>query len=186
MSPSLCPSAGDSDVQIPAMQMFFHSAIAEYILFKEWVPKNKTQYAGACIGVFFLAVLYEGLTSFIRIQEYKWDCALKDRRSNKRQVQEVADAAFGASKQPPKTSLTAVGGFKDGVFGVFVAVMKGLLKSLSVAISYALMLIAMTFNVGLFLSVVFGFGFGTICFAPLVSDIVSPSLEGTQDVTGCH
>jgi hypothetical protein len=50
-------------------------------------------------------------------------------------------------------------------FRVWVEPVRGLMSMLEITISYGLMLIAMTFNVGLFFSVVLGVGVGTFVFA---------------------
>uniref|UniRef100_A0A1I7S4Z5 Copper transport protein n=1 Tax=Bursaphelenchus xylophilus TaxID=6326 RepID=A0A1I7S4Z5_BURXY len=41
------------------MIMTFHYRIKEYILLKQWVPQNETEYILSCLGVVTLGVIYE-------------------------------------------------------------------------------------------------------------------------------
>lgn len=57
----LCASSMGSEMP-PSMIMYFHNSIHEYVLFKNWVPQNEGQYAGAWFAIFFIAIFYQGLS----------------------------------------------------------------------------------------------------------------------------
>ena len=48
----------------PTMKMFFHTGLADYVLFEGWVPRTGLQYTGTVIALFFLCVFYEFLIAF--------------------------------------------------------------------------------------------------------------------------
>ena len=44
--------------------MYFHFGFEKTILFQEWSVDSVGAMVGSCIGIFFIAVLYEGLKYF--------------------------------------------------------------------------------------------------------------------------
>ena len=46
------------------MKMFFHTGLADYVLFEGWVPRTGLQYVGSVIALFFLSVFYEFLLAY--------------------------------------------------------------------------------------------------------------------------
>ena len=45
-------------------QMYFHTGFKETILFQQWAVDSEWAMIGSCIGIFLMAVLYEGLKYF--------------------------------------------------------------------------------------------------------------------------
>ncbi|KAJ3164875.1 hypothetical protein HK101_000348 [Irineochytrium annulatum] len=111
----------------PEMQMYLHTGIVDYVLFKNWVPRTNAQYAGTWIFCFGLSVLYE---AWLRMQLW----ALND-----------------WSRRPR-------------VSNVVRATVRGSGRAVSALFAYILMLIVMSFNVGLIFAVVIGLGVGSALF----------------------
>ncbi|KAJ3274436.1 hypothetical protein HDV01_003040 [Terramyces sp. JEL0728] len=161
------PSTGNL---VPQMQMFFHGGITDYILFQGWVPKDNGQYAIAWIVTFIAAMLHEALHVGLAIMERVWanDVATKS-------TAPIWSHIAGASA-----------GFK----GFKVAFVRGVMRLVSISISYLLMLIVMSFNTGLFFAVVVGYGAGTFAFAPIYKLSVTRLNEDfdTEEITkvDCH
>jgi copper transporter 1 len=159
-SPSLeyCQSGGENG---PVMKMFFHTDIATYILFRNWVPQNIGQYVLSWFACFFAAIVYEALQVYVSFMELKW--------SPTRVCLDSNGTVFGEKTKPTVVSpWKHVAGLSQGSLGVMNAVMRAVLRMISTTLGYALMLIAMTFNVGLFFAVISGFGIGTFVFGPMV------------------
>jgi ABC-type dipeptide/oligopeptide/nickel transport system permease component len=79
-----------------------------------------------------------------------------------------------------------IGGLSQGVSGVSVAAQRGVFRLLSTTLGYSLMLVAMTFNIGLFIAVIAGFAVGTFLFSPMIK----LSSYGVYDIASqageCH
>ncbi|KAJ3323341.1 hypothetical protein HDV06_001861 [Boothiomyces sp. JEL0866] len=163
-------TAGSSGNMPPMMQMFFHGGITDYILFQNWVPRNNGDYAIAWIITFIAAMLHEALHVGLALLERVWanDVATK---SNAPVWSHIAGASAGFK------------GFK-------VAFIRGFIRFVSISLSYILMLVVMTFNVGLFFAVVVGYGAGTFVFAPMYKLSVTRFNEDfdTEEITkvDCH
>ncbi|CAO3668150.1 unnamed protein product [Umbelopsis ramanniana] len=139
---SLCSSSGSADTP-PSMIMYFHQGIHEYVLFKSWVPKDNGQYTGAWIAIFFVAVFYQGLSVLRSNCEAYW--------------------LLSADKEYKRWRLFG----KNGYFAwkhTKIDIMRLVFTFIESTISYALMLITMTFNVGLFFAVVTGLAVGIFFF----------------------
>lgn len=124
--------------------------------------------------VIILGIFYEGLSAWLEILEQKWRLKLKEihrAKSNNDPTKSLLSFPY---------SFRNIAGLSDGSFGLKISLIRGGFKIILVAISYFLMLIAMTFNVGLFVSVLLGFAIGTILFSPVKS---SGQLVGTSSVT---
>jgi hypothetical protein len=77
-------------------------------------------------------------------------------------------------------------GMSRGIQGITQAFIRGLLRTVSITLSYALMLLSMTFNVGLFIAIVIGFGFGTFVFTPMLKFYLKSADTLQYPQTGCH
>lgn len=132
--PAFCAGAPAPGGGGVPMRMYFHTGWRDYILFESWVPASLTAYLLACLGVVCAAVL---------------SVALRGARS----IFEVHSAAWGR-RHHPESRLTILR----------ANAVRALLVTVSTALDYSLMLVAMTFNVGLFACVCGGLGFGTLLF----------------------
>lgn len=143
---SLC-SSKHSSTKIPPMRMYFHFSFMDYVLFQNWVPDTSGSYAWTWIVVFVFTVFFEFLKLYRTRCEKKWN------------AQEY-------------TSLNG-GGFLDGEapFRARIDITRGFLHALEVAWGFLVMLVVMTYNVGLFFAVLAGSFVGMVVvgrFVPYV------------------
>jgi len=138
----LCAISSEAPNDVVQMRMYFHTDYRDYILFKEWVPKDNTQYALSVLAVFTISVIYEFLKMIRSIAERRWERMY------------MGYAPIG-----------------DGVRGVFFApfrfavdVPRALLQFIEVMWGLFVMLIAMTYNVGLVVTIGVGAAVGTLLF----------------------
>mmetsp|Transcript_18671 Transcript_18671/g.36550 ORF Transcript_18671/g.36550 Transcript_18671/m.36550 type:complete len:333 (+) Transcript_18671:36-1034(+) len=147
----LCSTS--SPDQPPMMRMYFHTGIKDYILFESAVPSSNFGFAVACLCCIVLGVL----STLARI----WR-------------QHAMSSLSPASMIPLRESLGGFGGRKfcwkqncaEAGFSVLI-----------VTVDYSLMLLSMTFNVGIFLSVITGFALGKLFF--------SHRLSGKENTSHC-
>ncbi|KAJ3300916.1 hypothetical protein HDV03_001670 [Kappamyces sp. JEL0829] len=187
-NPSLTWCPASSSVELgPTMLMYFHTGIRDYILFQSWVPTNSWQYTVALVGCFLLAVVYEGLTAWSTILEIGWR---KELRSSVASSSAITMDAFGAQpvQKPVVPVWSHLAGMSHGAAGVKAALCRSLLRFLTISLSFVLMLVVMSFNVGIFFVVMFGYSVGTFLFAPIAKGALSEgeSLLLAEDTKDCH
>ncbi|XP_052720762.1 high affinity copper uptake protein 1-like isoform X5 [Crassostrea angulata] len=141
-------SMNGSDECGNGMAMFFHTGNCEYILFEGVQTKSVAGMVGACIVIFCLAVLYEGLKV---LREY----LLKRALVSGSKYQEVTIGTKGLSDPQVKSRLSMVSGSH---------LTQTLLHVIQVFVSYCLMLVFMTYNVWLCIAVLLGAGAGYFFF----------------------
>lgn len=132
--------------------MVFTTSIEGSVLFAFWDVQTPVQYAATCFFVFALAMVYELLSEF-------------------RARLHARTAPSSSGDQAPLVAHSVnVSSSAGGAF-VFVAdpwtlrLIKAALHTLQLGLSYIIMLIAMTYNVGYFLSMLAGAFVGYIAFA---------------------
>jgi len=133
--------------------MAFTTSIEGTVLFEFWDVKTPVQYAATCFFVFALAMLYELLSEFRARLHAKWA------------------PSNGSGDQAPliahsvNVSSTPAGQFVYVADPWKMRLVKGALHTIQLGLSYIIMLIAMTYNVGYFLSMLAGAFVGYIAFA---------------------
>ena len=157
----------------PAMKMYFHTGILDYVLIESWVPRTTGQYIGALFFIFFLSFGVKGVEYISTKWEWEWE---KNHGS-----------ATGVSKSIENPAVIVVGEDEESVLkkesgGSWnLKSVKSSLKSDLIRISLLrcgiqflinglhllVMLIAMTFNLGFFLVALFGLSLGAAIFKPL-------------------
>lgn len=143
------------------MAMFFHTGNCEYILFEGLQTKSVAGMVGACIVIFCLAVLYEGLKV---LREY----LLKRALVSGSKYQEVTIGTKGLSDPQVKSSDEVL--FSRSILDGRLSMISGshltqtLLHVIQVFVSYCLMLVFMTYNVWLCIAVLLGAGAGYFFF----------------------
>jgi len=146
-----------------SMEMFFHFAPIDHLLFKTWQPSSAGALGGACVGIFFFAILERFLAAWYRYKEAQWRIA-----AGNALVAVAQDCPCDDPKQSPSLTEEAASGNRvttgpRGLIAPFVLsreLARGGLMSFHSLISYVLMLIVMTFNAGFILSLVIGLGVG--------------------------
>jgi len=155
----LCPSSSNHN-QPPEMRMFFHTGITDYVLFKDWVPRTNGQYAASWLAVFFMTLLNEFLKLWRTNLERKWAEQAEDDGSEG--VPLVSQPA-GISK------ILSLGSQTVTHFRGSVDIPRAFLQSLEVAWSFLIMLVVMTYNVGLFFAVISGVFVGSLLVGRFLS-----------------
>jgi len=129
-------AAGNAD---PIMRMYFHTGFEDYVLFKDWVPRNRAQYVGTWFAVCLAGIVFEALRWCRHLCEVEWK----------------KYSHIDKNKWVP--------------FDWRVDVPRAAMRFVEVVLSYSLMLVAMTFNVGLFFAVAVGFSVGTLLFGRFIA-----------------
>ena len=137
------------------MSMTFHFGVTEKVLFDGWEVKGVSTMLVSCIGIFFIAAIYEGIKYYrenLLWRTYKTlhyravdETAITDAENHKTVVREVV------CKDPPR------------MFSQKHLLQTGL-HVVQLTVSYLLMLIFMTYNVWLCLAVVIGSAVGYFMF----------------------
>jgi hypothetical protein len=175
--PEFCLSLSQPFQNPPIMKMFFHFGYVDYILFKQWVPRSPLQYWLSVLAVVLLGIFYEYLLTIRAILEYQW--AERDAQRMAR----LNNGLGGSNGALDREGLLLQSGdvdrqrFKNAnpymivfrgagpKFDWSQELLRAFLQFIETVISYSLMLIAMTFNVGLFLGVPLGIALGALMFA---------------------
>jgi len=135
------------------MQMYFEAGYEATILFEQWKTESVGAMVGSCIGIFLLAILYEGLKFFREMLIRKNYVAIDYSKVRGSQDSNGAQVSQTRTAVTCKTSMTSAPHY-----------IQTALHALQLVISYFLMLIVMTFNVWLFISVVLGCTVGYFLF----------------------
>lgn len=151
------------------MEMFFHFRIEEPILFREWKPMNVTAYVFSCVGIFLIAFALEVL-KFGRMrlvgkkmaeEEKKVvDCCCSTEEEGSWNIPEtrplnpkyVSLAPFTRDSITAKTHLTS-----------------SILVFIQHFVDYSLMLVSMTYNWPIFLSLLAGHATGYFFLGPMMT-----------------
>ncbi|KAJ3148739.1 hypothetical protein HDU89_004589 [Geranomyces variabilis] len=168
-TPGLSHCSAGSAADPPVMRMFFHTGFADYVLFESWVPRTSGQYFGTWVAIFILGVFYEGWHAIIATYEAKF----------LRTTTKAADGNSEANLMPNATTSSRVGDRIKHALLRFVA------KAVTVTIAYALMLVAMTFNVGLFFAVVVGLATGSAIFTDVTRAALTAALTNEGEELCC-
>ncbi|KAL3896547.1 MAG: hypothetical protein SGCHY_004007 [Lobulomycetales sp.] len=137
---SACSLSASSPNNPPTMKMFFHTGINEFVLFRDWIPRTELQYLGTMAVLLILSIFYEFLIAYQTILEATWN---------------LNPGAVVFPFSVPGQQYSGMGGK-----GYTIIMIRFVLKFVSATLGYALMLVTMTFNVGLYFSVVLGLAIG--------------------------
>eukprot|EP00058_Branchiostoma_floridae_P023963 XP_002609453.1 hypothetical protein BRAFLDRAFT_226558 [Branchiostoma floridae] len=121
------------------------------VLFLEWTINTVPALIGSCIGVFAIAMLYEGL------KVWREMLIVRTQDSKKAASNSYIISSLGNMFSP------IIFLSRDQICNCMHA-LQSLLHIVQVLVSYGLMLVFMTFNVWLCLSVAFGAGAGYFAF----------------------
>jgi len=133
----LCSAANSQSDDAVEMRMYFHTDYYDYILFKQWVPRSNMGYALSIVAVFFATLFHDGIRLLRSVMERKWQ-----------QNDGYSDISYRGA--PP--------------FRLSVDLPRALLQFVDVLWGLFIMLIAMTYNVGLVITIGVGYFMGTLLF----------------------
>ncbi|KAF2178689.1 Ctr copper transporter-like protein [Zopfia rhizophila CBS 207.26] len=173
--PAVTGGNSDGDSHSMSMAMGFFSATNTQLYSDKWIPSSAGAYAGTCIFLIVLAILFRGSFTLKTHLDHKWmESALK------RRYVVVADktpvAEHVASDANSMTGILTTNGVEEHVkvvqapgkhiqpwrFGVDLP--RAALMTVIAAIGYLLMLAVMTYNIGYFISVLGGTLIGELAF----------------------
>ncbi|VDO35861.1 unnamed protein product [Haemonchus placei] len=144
------------------MKMYFHFRIQEPILFREWMALNMTGYVFSCIGVAVIAGLYEVV---------KLGRLSVERSVNEQHVRNDFTDLISSSPNFSRQFSNSLSFYR-----FLSSNLKRPMHMLSSAIfffqmfiAYSLMMISMTYNVPIFISLVLGHTLTYFLLGPLVS-----------------
>jgi len=212
----ICP--GGSGQSEPIMRMYFHTGLEDYVLVKQWVPRTYAQYLLTALFIVCLGIFYEALKMLRDYFEMRWRIRLiKEARLKKSYIVNVthidSDAARSDDDSVPLvkgTDGSLRNGAKSGLFERSawwnpyhqpfhweIDIPRAIMTFFQVAAAYVLMLMAMTYNVGLFMAVCLGAAIGSLIFSrmlrPLETEEELPTPAGvvgertrTATVEMCH
>jgi len=147
------------------MKMYFHTGYFDYILFQEWVPQDALQYWLAILGIFLATVVYEILRS----------------------VRPVMIRSQPQGKTPETEGLLSEQNNNSFLAPLDMGreILRAFLRTVEVTLSYLLMLVVMTFNVGYFLALIAGAFVGAIIVGRF--QFPNPSTYNAVNAeAGCH
>ncbi|KAL1406278.1 copper transporter complex subunit Ctr4 [Vanrija albida] len=134
------------------------NTIDSCFLSKTWHVRTKAQFAGSCLGVFFLCAAIELVRRLGR--EY-------DRRLVRAAAARAAPAPSPASETPPKVAAALVGGPGGGAFAPnwFQQVFRSVIYGSQFTAAFLVMLLGMYYNGYILISLFLGQTIGYFLFA---------------------
>lgn len=141
--------SNDTGMHHMMMMMYFHTGVDEVVLFKQWSITTVGGLLGSMVGIFLLAVIYEGL-KYLREHLFK------------RYVSSIQFSTVAVTGESGR--VTQVHKVERHHMMSWPHAVQTLLHIVQIVLSYFLMLIFMTYNVWLCLAVVLGAGVGYFIF----------------------
>lgn len=167
----ICTSSGKEK---PMMRMYFHASILDYVLFKEWVPRNDWQYSLTVVAIILFGMLYE----FLKVCRSNYEGFVGQRRQKATEflgIDSSDSVNVHMNEHSDRVSLLW-GHVREWSWKV--ELVRAIFAFLETAVGLLLMLIAMTFNIGLFLAVCGGAFLGSFVFGHFANT--------SQLRHGCH
>lgn len=152
----------DMGMNMGPMKMYFTWGPEVTLLFSSWTVSTWPAYLGSLLVCLLLAVCYEGLT-VIRVL---YSARLREKAAKEQEMLEASGAgaleanggSHGHKGKLRKHPQWLAGG------SIVDRLLASLMIGISAATSYLLMLMIMSFNVGVFIAVVLGHSFGVLLF----------------------
>jgi len=138
---------------IPEMRMYFHTGIVDYVLIKQWVPTTNLQYVGTWLAVFTMGIIYELMKVIRSWLEQNWE---------KESSLEINNSTKDSELTPLTSSALDIRRNLRAKWRAHVDIPRSLLQTLEVCWGLLIMLVSMTYNVGLFIAILAGTFAGTL------------------------
>jgi len=134
--------SNDTKAEMCPMAMYFGTTKNVCVWLSSWHVTNGAQYAGAVIGILAMCALREWITAY---RQKRHQLKAAERRQKAGKDQRLIDSASSAVNASPRNAPSA--------FDVFV---ESSWYTLNVTIAYLLMLLIMTYNVGICVTIMLG------------------------------
>jgi len=152
--------------------MYLHFTIGDNLWFLGWAPGTAGAMAGACIGLFMLAIAERWLVVMRGVMEEHWSMRAQIALSNKfNNSSAVATSAPSEERTNPSSSDASQSRFgwrwhhaQAPPFILAHDISRGILQIVIASINFLLMLTVMTFQVGFIFAIVVGLGIGEALF----------------------
>ena len=133
---------------VPSMKMYFHFGISDYLLFESIVPSTYFQYLLALVFCTLFGIFYEYLVhSSVKFEQV---------------VASVIDQH--ESSDPLLPEMVNVSRDQSIITTTKIRLFRSLFRFVILVTGYLAMFIAMTFNIGYFISITMGIAIGTFLF----------------------
>ncbi|KAK9370357.1 Ctr copper transporter family-domain-containing protein [Lipomyces kononenkoae] len=174
MSTSTSTSSMSGDPSMSMSSMSFHTSFTDFLFAQQWTPSSRGQYAGTCIFLIVLAVIYRMIHVLKHRMERYYNARARQysRSMSTASLQTEKDGTFeksvaGTTAEPDRPLQ-----FRNvRPWRVSMDIPLALIQLLLSGAAYLLMLAVMTFNVGYFLSVLGGIFLGELLFGRFTSVI---------------
>jgi len=160
------------------MMMYFHGGYSEVILFDFWRISTLAGLIGSMIGCFLMGILYEGIKSY---REYWMNGAFHavtyNQVGNQQRKSPGIEQGVHSAGETSRDNISDQGSVKiieTKMLSLAHFVLTGL-HMVQMALAYFLMLIVMTYNTWLCLSVIFGSTVGYFLFGWRKTSVVDVS-----------
>ncbi|KAK9314148.1 Ctr copper transporter family-domain-containing protein [Lipomyces starkeyi] len=176
MSSTSMPTSTDESMSMSSMSsMSFHTSIFDFLFSRGWTPSSRGQYAGTCIFLIVLAVIYR----MTHVLKHRTERYLNARaRQLARNIatahlnMDLNAGSFEKSAGEATTEPERPLQFRNvRPWRVSMDIPLSLIQLVLSGVAYLLMLAVMTFNVGYFLSVLGGIFLGELLFGRFTSNI---------------
>mmetsp|Transcript_8458 Transcript_8458/g.22644 ORF Transcript_8458/g.22644 Transcript_8458/m.22644 type:complete len:449 (-) Transcript_8458:725-2071(-) len=150
---------GGSSSGLPSMLMYFHRRVSETVLWRSWVPKTYAEYAGTVAVVILFGIASIGVKTCVTMLSMWWKVQAS--------YEHMPLNSFPSSPppSPPFAAPPLLLCWMPHGPQWWQNAIKATISAVSITLDYWNMLIAMTFNVGLFCAVIVGYMLGAFIFA---------------------
>ena len=153
----------DGPMALASGQMlpYLHFATGDIIWFQGWVPESRGAMAGACIGLFLLAVVDRWLSAIRGVAQAHWRNRALVAYSNKViSLAAKGDQTPSPHPAPPRSRIPRT----FSAFNWSHDLPRGILFAAQAALSFAFMLVIMSFQASFIIAIVVGLGVGEAMF----------------------
>ncbi|KAJ7076742.1 CTR copper uptake transporter [Mycena belliarum] len=135
---------------VGTMMTTLHLSLGDTLWFAGWVPQSKGALAGACLGLFLLALVDRWVAAVRRMCEGQWARAARVLAKERERDAKGVEKARRGLEAPP--------------FIFAHDAMRGVMHALQALLGFAFMLAVMTFQAGFIIAIAGGLGVGEALF----------------------